>query len=320
MFYNVLLIGSGNVGSRHLQGILKSEHNINLHIVEINPKSIVVTKKRIQEVENNNKRIYFHKDLKFKNFFFDLAIIATNANERLDVIKKMLKSKKIKNCIIEKIAFQSESEFKKAIEILKKNKVNSWVNCARNYHPVYNLIKKNINKEKKILMHIKGNSWNMASNSIHFIELFNYIASRNINGKSFIDKSNRVFKSKKNGYLEINGIFKICNDFGDKLIIEDRNIYKKYDLQITIKNSANNFLINETSNMAKSNIFKEKIYNFRELKQSNLSKKYFNSLINKKKILLPTLEESFFAHKSLFELISKNSKLKKNDFKNFSIT
>jgi hypothetical protein len=320
MVYNVLLIGSGNVGSRHVQGILKSKYNINLHIVEINAQSIKITKKRILEVKNTNKKIYFHKSLKFKKKFFDLSIIATNAYGRLNIIKKMLKYKKIKYCIIEKIAFQTIKDYKKSIELLKINGVNSWVNCARNYHPVYNLIKKNIEKRKKILMHIKGNSWNMASNSIHFIELFNYIAPRNIDGNYLISKDNVILKSKKSGYLEIKGVFKIFNVFGDKLILEDRDIYKKYDLKIIIKNLDNKFLINETSHVLESNIFKKKIYNFKELKQSNLSKKYFDGLVEKGKILLPTLNESLQSHKSLFKLISESMNLKKNNFKNFPIT
>ena len=320
MAYNVLLIGSGNVGSRHIQGILKSNFNINLHVVEINSLSINVTKKRILEVKSKNKKIFFHKNLQFKKKIFDLSIIATNAYGRLNIIKKMLKFKIIKNCIIEKIAFQSLKDYKKSIELLEINGINSWVNCARNYHPVYNLIKRNIIKQKKTLMHIKGNSWNMASNSIHFIELFNYITSRNINGNYSINKNNVILKSKKSGYLEIKGVFKIFNDFGDSLILEDRDIYKKYDLKIKIKNLSNKFLINETTHILESNIFKKKLYNFRELKQSNLSKKYFDSLVKKKKILLPTLRESLQSHKSLFKLISESLKLKKNNFKDFQIT
>ena len=320
MVYNVLLIGAGNVGSRHLQGILKSDYNINLHIVEINSQSIKISKKRILEVKIKNKKIFFHKNLNFKKKVFDLSIIATNAYGRLTIIKNMLKLKKIKNCIIEKIAFQSLKDYKKSIELFKINRVNTWVNCARNYHPIYNLIKKNIYKQKKILMHIKGNSWNMASNSIHFIELFNYIAPRNINENYSISKNNIVLKSKKIGYLEIKGVFKIFNDFGDSLILEDSDNYKKYDLQIKIKNLSNKFLINETTNVMASNILKKKLYNFRELKQSNLSKKYFDSLMKNTKILLPTLSESLDSHKSLFKLISESMKLKKNNSKNFPIT
>ena len=50
MAYNVLIVGSGNVGSRHIQGILKSKYKINIYIVENNLNSIINTKKRISRL------------------------------------------------------------------------------------------------------------------------------------------------------------------------------------------------------------------------------------------------------------------------------
>ena len=66
MAYNVLIVGSGNVGSRHIQGILKSKYKINIYIVENNLNSIINTKKRISEVNYINKKIYIYKNLNFK--------------------------------------------------------------------------------------------------------------------------------------------------------------------------------------------------------------------------------------------------------------
>ena len=142
MLYNVLIVGSGNVGSRHIQGILKSKYKINIYIVENNLNSIITTKKRISEVNYLNKKIYIYKNLNFKKKNFDLAIIATNSKGRLNLIKKALNYQSIKNIIIEKVAFQSIKDYLEAIKILKKHKTSSWVNCARNYNSVYSLIKK----------------------------------------------------------------------------------------------------------------------------------------------------------------------------------
>lgn len=320
MIYNVLLIGSGNVGSRHLQGILKSNYNINIHIVEVNPQSIKITRKRILEVKFKKKKIFFHKNINFKKVNFDLAIIATSSHNRLNIVKKMLKLKNIKNCIVEKIAFQTTKDYEKAEILFQKKRVNCWVNCARNYHPIYALIKKKINKYKKIKMHVKGNGWNMASNSIHFVELMNYMGLRSISEKGYYSKKNDIINSKRSGYKEVKGIFKISNKFGDVLTLEDNYLYKKYSLEITIKNQKNIFIIDEDNNVAKSGVFRNNKYYFKELKQSNLSKKYIESIINKKKILLPTLNKSFSSHKFLLKLIIDNLKFKKYLFKYCPVT
>ena len=87
MAYNVLIVGSGNVGSRHIQGILKSKYKINIYIVENTLNSIINTKKRISEVNYINKKNYIYKNLNFKKKNFNLAIIATNSKGRLNLIK-----------------------------------------------------------------------------------------------------------------------------------------------------------------------------------------------------------------------------------------
>ena len=104
------------------------------------------------------------------------------------------------------------------------------------------------------------------------------------------------------------------------MTLEDNYLYKKYSLEITIKNQKNIFIIDEDNNVAKSSVFRNNKYYFKELKQSNLSKKYIESIVNKKKILLPTLNESFSSHKFLLKLIIDNLKFKKYLFKYCPVT
>jgi predicted dehydrogenase len=320
MSYRVLIVGSGNVGSRHIQGILKSKFRIDIHVVEKNINSIFVTKKRISEVKYLKKKIFFYKNLNFKKKKFDLAIVATNSTGRLNLIKKTLKFQNIKNMIIEKVAFQSVKDHLKAIKIIEKNKTSAWVNCARNYNPIYSLIKKKINNKKSIKVHVKGNGWNLASNSIHFVELFNFLSSREISQNFFFDKTNKVLDSKRKGFKEIKGTFKISNRFGDSLILKDNYKYKKNSLNVKIYNSGNIIYIDEHNRIIKSKMFGQKIFYFKELKQSNLSKKYIDSIIMEKKILLPSLENSYMPHKLLIELIMDNLKFKNYKFKKCPIS
>ena len=51
MKLNLAIIGAGQIGSRHLQGIKKSINSFNIHIVDTNSNSLNIAKRRF-EIEN----------------------------------------------------------------------------------------------------------------------------------------------------------------------------------------------------------------------------------------------------------------------------
>ena len=53
MSFDVLIFGCGNIGSRHLQGLLKT-NKVRLFVVENNKKSLETSKERISEFKNKN--------------------------------------------------------------------------------------------------------------------------------------------------------------------------------------------------------------------------------------------------------------------------
>ena len=47
--FNILLYGCGNIGSRHLQGIVKSKYNINIYVYDINAQALKLAKKDLKK-------------------------------------------------------------------------------------------------------------------------------------------------------------------------------------------------------------------------------------------------------------------------------
>ena len=82
--YNIVIIGSGNIGSRHLQGIAKINIPINLYVVDKKISSINLAKKRFSLIKKNNniRLISFINNIDKVLIKIDLAIIATNSNIR----------------------------------------------------------------------------------------------------------------------------------------------------------------------------------------------------------------------------------------------
>ena len=304
MNFNILIFGCGNIGSRHLQGLLKNKNVSNISIIEKNIASINVAKKRILNNIDKHK-VLFYKNLNFKKKKFDLCIIATTSEKRLAYIKEIIKKKLIKNLIIEKVAFQNIKDLRQAEIILKGKNITTWVNCPRRSYKIYKYLKKKINSKNKILMRVRGNPWNMASNMIHFIDLFMFF-SKKLNGKYAVTlyKDNKIVKSKRKQFIEIKGKIKITNLNGDILIFEDSEKIKK-ELIIEIENNKNFYKINEsklTFNMNEKN--KQSEVKFTPPFQSYLSEFYIDRLIKYNDLELSKISESYYAHKILFNIVN----------------
>ena len=165
---NISLIGCGGIGKRHLEALLKVKNNINIEVVEPNTEKINEAKELVSE---------------FNNYFFDvnslsddiyICIVSTPASVRKSIILNLIKNKKIKYLILEKVVFQNVNDFKEVMELLNKNNIKCWVNCHLRVQPIYKKIKSLLNSnEKTILTYDCSDDFKLASSSIHiFVFLF----------------------------------------------------------------------------------------------------------------------------------------------------
>ena len=95
----------------------------------------------------------------------DLAVIATNADVRMQVIKKMLSLTKIKYMIIEKVAFQTVKDCGDAVKLFNKRKIGAWVNCPRRLHTLFSKLKDIMVTRTHRFIKVRGSKWGLASNT-----------------------------------------------------------------------------------------------------------------------------------------------------------
>jgi saccharopine dehydrogenase-like NADP-dependent oxidoreductase len=53
----ILLVGAGQLGSRHLQGLARSENILEIHIVDPSEKNLEISISRFQEIDGYNKHV-----------------------------------------------------------------------------------------------------------------------------------------------------------------------------------------------------------------------------------------------------------------------
>ena len=173
---NIAIIGAGNIGSRHLQALAKLEFKLNIFVVDPNPISIKTSRERYNEVATNqNIKVTYHDSIILLPSKLDLVIIATTSEYRYLVLEEIVQNFNIDYIIFEKFLFQKLSEYKTAKNLLKNNKIKAWVNCWPRITNIFQELKESLDLNSIVSINVYGSNWGLASNSIHFIDLFNYL-------------------------------------------------------------------------------------------------------------------------------------------------
>jgi hypothetical protein len=287
----VAIFGIGNIGRRHLESLVcqnfdiyifdKSEDNLNYIRRNIFTKKIKLISNNLKDFDVN----------------LDLAIISTDSKNRLELIRHIQQEIVVKKWLIEKLLASNFIELA-AYENLTFTD-NAWVNLPRRRMQCWKFIKEEIERTDIEHVKISGSNWGLVTNSIHFINLFEWFSSINLTEINLLNLPHLWYSSKRKGYLEVDGVFECnfanffrielvqsveCSEFFEIEIFTGKGLYKikmdNQDLVFTYPNSSSRALkedlISESSGFIAQDILSET-----------------------KKMNLPTLEDSLRVHKIL---------------------
>ncbi|MBY0408436.1 MAG: hypothetical protein K2Q01_12160, partial [Rickettsiales bacterium] len=136
-----------------------------------------------QQVEGHrNKKLHFTtlENLEKERPLLGAAVIATQSQGRGDILASVLRLD-VRHILCEKILFQSIAEYRKALEQVKNANAEVYVNHVYRYIPAYAHIKKTRASSAETLnMTITGGNNGMGCNLIHFLDLFEWLASETV--------------------------------------------------------------------------------------------------------------------------------------------
>lgn len=202
----ILIIGAGQLGSRHLQGLALLETPSTIYVVDPSMNSLEIARSRFEEVSGFEKHqcSFFTSLDEVVASEVDVSIVATNSTIRASIIHELLLKLRTRYVVLEKFLFPRSSEYKEIDNLLNSNSVIGYVNCPRRMFKTYIDIKKQLIKGEPIRMEVIGNEWGLACNSVHFIDLFSFLSN------SIVDKwepslAEGFIESKRKGYVEFIG-------------------------------------------------------------------------------------------------------------------
>lgn len=306
---NILIIGFGNMGCRHAQAFLQ-DNSYKVSVIE--PNDIVFNSNlpRIGGTSENISRTTFAE---CKKDFFDFAVIATSAEIRLLLFKEVLNIG-IKNILLEKVVFQSATQFYEALNLAEEHNASVYCNFLNRYSQSYNEIKDAINGP--IDFTVTGGHFGFACNALHYIDLFKYFIGTDITliKSKLVKSENPNIRGDK--YVEVFGQQIWESENGDRLFISsdsENNSGKGSENQIRYSEVVH--IINENT-LNQFNIGSDgklELGKFDMPMASKLTETLYQN-IKAGKIKLPDIKETMNYHLQFFESINNSLGLLKNDY------
>ena len=317
MSKRIILVGCGNIGSRHLQAIAKLSHEVKVDIVEPSNDAQNFAKLRLKEItcDKTNHEFFWYKSVNELKKTGDLVVVATNSIGRADLILELI-NKGNTRFFIEKMVCQSVNEYNLLLKKMKEYGGIGWVNTNPRCFKSYKKIKEILQDMKVISLSVKTNSKNgLGTNAIHYIDLFSWLVEDNkiiLNGESLLDE---LLPNKRGqNFKEFSGAITGTTKNGSSLSL---TFLPNLNDEMIVEISTNKLkiVIDETNG---------KITTYGDTRDYNLEFNYehvsstsihiIDGILKNDKCLLPTLNESFNVHSELFRIFNAhiNKLLKEN--------
>ena len=301
----IMVVGCGGVGSRHLQALCKIDIPVNLFAIDPSEQSLCNSQKLVNEIAPNNniKSINFSKEFPSDVDEFDLCIIATSSDVRLSVLKKLISNFSIKYLILEKVLFQSIEELDEARKIINEKNIKSWVNCVRREEKCWKEIKKFFVGNSNMKLYYGKSDWSMCCNSIHIIDLAVWLFNDKIKHIENSNLENIIYKSKRQGFIEFNGILTGEFENGGTIKMESVNGIPQEKVEFEITSDTRKLKVNEAKGVGilyrKENNWVPEQFDFCIPFQSEKSQNIVKKILETGQCNLTTLNESIEIHKPL---------------------
>ena len=179
----MLLIGCGELGSRHLQAVASLPQVGEIEVVDPRPEALALGAERLAElaVRQPSRRVRWLTSLEDATPQGALCIMATRAQGRCQLVRDVLEQLGYAAFLLEKVVAQSIREAEELLEFSRAQALSIWVNCKMRAYPFHQRVKRLLDPAEPIVMTVVGGNHGLATNGIHLADLF-----------AFYDGSDRI--------------------------------------------------------------------------------------------------------------------------------
>lgn len=222
LWVDFLIVGAGQLGSRHAQAIARLPGARSITFVDPNPESLATAAERVKQV---SELIEVRTLLELIDPIGDvfLAVIATSSMARPDAIEATRKFSTPRNLLLEKLLAPNSKGLARISHELQGFKVPTFVNCPMPFFDHYLELEGILNTphfDSPREYNVQSNSVGLVTNSIHYLDHFWRISRKSAVAKVEFDSESMLADSKRAGYSELLGAMSARTVAGDKLHVQ----------------------------------------------------------------------------------------------------
>ena len=308
--FKILVIGCGDLGSRHLQAVSALPDVEEITVVDPNPKSLELGKQRLLDVPHRSKEteLKWFSSLEEMQGDADLCIMATLAEGRNALIKTIAQRFGVQLFLIEKLVAQSVEDYEALISFAKEKNLSIWVNCQTRANGSHKRIKQNLDPGHPILLNVIGGNHGLATNGVHYADLFCFYDGSDhiqLNG-TVIDPLLHPAKRGK-GFFDLSGTLLGSSGKGSQFTLSFSGSHRSPP-HLSIVSPHYRAIIDDVlgcfyESREASGWNWEKIPYEGDLFVSRMTKDFVADIFEKQACELPTLEECFPAHRFILKTL-----------------
>jgi predicted dehydrogenase len=203
----IALIGAGNIGTRHLQALVRLGAGTRIVVVDPAPESRALAAARAAEVGLGGVELeYLDEPTKIAGPL-DVAIVATSSDVRRAVVEALFATARPRHLVLEKVLFQRRDDYAAVQALVDDAGARAWVNCPRRLWPGYAALRDRVAGAARLQLTVSGGDWGLASNAVHFLDLLAFLGGDGSGawqvGTALADRARR--DSRRPGFRELTG-------------------------------------------------------------------------------------------------------------------
>ncbi len=178
--YRILIVGCGQIGSRHLQAVATLSEVHEIEVFDPRPEALVLGQERLTQVSDRVLTTTYRWVSTLQDITpdGDLCIIATQAKDRATLVEQVVACG-YHTFILEKVVTQSIVEYEQLLTLAKEKDLRIWVNCKSRVHPIWKYIKSKLEPGEPLIYNSMGGNHGLGNNGVHMVDLFVFFNDNN---------------------------------------------------------------------------------------------------------------------------------------------
>lgn len=307
MGHKALLVGCGNIGSRHLQALAGVSEISDIDVVEVSAAARAIGLRRLAETRPRpGLRVRWLESLAKVSCRSDLAIVATTARARISLMRELL-AQGHQRIVLEKPACQSPGEYDALISMVHSAGAQCWVNTPRRYMAAYREIRNVVQGQVPISLTVTAGNAGLGCNAIHYLDLFCWLS-----GEYAIEMDAQlwpaIFPNKRGpDFVEFAGTLHAWTSRGDHVTVTFLPINAAQPYPVLVQVASQELLVcfdeGEGHLLAPRAPDTFTLRQFQSEHVSETTRKIVRDVLHSDGCALPTIDETRVAHTLLFRIM-----------------